>query len=268
VDCLLTWDDKKQAYVLDKISSCFSLRYERKSNKLSAEAKQALALAQKGTRQHDVQMADAHEDDGETEEGELGNDNLAEQLQRDLDARSGHTSPMAAEREIRREPGMSRSNSNTGLGLIYAGGLHEEVITPRGSPFVDRTAKAFPTRSNDLTHSTHMRSTPGMSPVSVANSPRPTGLESSLSSAWRPPAQRANVALTFDEDDDDEEEEEDSDEEEEEEDENEDDDDDLDAFARELEGSLMEPSSAVEEEVEAPATLARTRRASNRNRRT
>lgn len=243
------------------------MRYERKSTRLSAEAKRAIVPAAEGDGpQEDVEMTQG---DGEeqAEEGEIGDD-FADQLQRDLDSQSGHTSP--AIRPSSQEPGMSRSNSHTGLGLINAGGLHEEVITPRGSPYVDRTAKAFnsTSRNNDVMHSAHLRSTPAMSPVSAANSPRPTGLESSLSSTWRPPAQRSNVALTFDdEDEDDEEEDDDSEEEEEEDDEEEDDDDDdLDAFARELEGNLMDPSNVEEEAAEPPAPVVRTRRASNRNR--
>lgn len=236
-------------------------------------------MVEKEDEDDDVQMA---HDDEQQWDGEGGSDDFARQLQQDLEA-IGEDS--TADGHSRDKPeheaeDSSPKRSRTGLGLVGANGLQDEVITPRGSPYIDRPTKALgaaaATSQVTAPNSVQMRSTPGMSPASVANSPRPTGLESSLSATWRPPAQRSNVALAYDEDeeeDDDDDEESEEDEEEEEEEEEEDttaaqqaagDDDDLDAFARQLEGSLMEPPTPVDEK---PSSSVRTRRASTRSKR-
>lgn len=160
----------------------------------------------------------------------------------------------------------------TRMGLGLTGLEQEEVITPRGSPYIDRPSKhsgaaAFvhiaPSSTTPAT--SQFRGTPGMSPASMANSPRP-GFESNLLSSWKPPAQRNNMAIAYDEDDDDDDDDDDEEEsEEEEDDEEEDDDQDLEAFARQLEGSLMEPNTPKEENQNtAPQTSSRPRRASAR----
>lgn len=295
VDCVLIWDDRRQAYVLDRITSIFSLKFDRKHTKLSKEAKDAFSTESNQHRRtsgrtsalgleipeqeletrssillddeeeegEDTEMhtVEAKQDQEAEKEGE-SDDDLARQLQLDLeeldtDQDNGHST--------------SPKGIKTGLGLVGAHGHlmnSEEVITPRGSPYLDKSSKlnnsntqnapgSVPTSTNIPT-TTQMRSTPGMSPLSVANSPRPTGLESSLSATWRPPAQRSAVAMAYDEDEDDEDDDEDESEDEDEDDEEEGavaaqaggeaDDDDLDEFARQLDSSMMEPPTPIEEE--------------------
>ena len=144
----------------------------------------------------------------------------------------------------------SQQDMRTGLGLLDNSLLREDVITPRGSPYIDRPKNQFGgSRSNrvqskngtsdqQLTGSMS-RSTTIVSPPSLTNSPRPAGLESTLSTSgtWRPPPQRSNVAIAYDEEDD--ESDEDEEDEEDEDEEEEDDDDDLDDYARQLESSLQ-----------------------------
>lgn len=323
VDCILVWDEKRQAYILDRLSSSFSLKFDRKQTKLSKEAKEILLMQpkQRGRSsgrtsalgldipEQELEEEAAIVDEEEEEEGqdtemhpvgkshekeeedEEDSDELAKQLEREMeemDTDQRASTNQGGEKESEFSP----DRTKTGLGLVGAHGHlmnQEEVITPRGSPYLDKTSRLHNSNTQNgpasgptsaiISNSTQMRSTPGMSPLSVANSPRPTGLESSLSATWRPPAQRSNVAMAYDEDDEEEEEDDDEsedDEEEEEEDEaaNENaigsreaaDDDDLDAFARELEGSLMEPPTPVEEERSA-SSIVKGRRSSTRTKR-
>ncbi|PWN35161.1 uncharacterized protein FA14DRAFT_160430 [Meira miltonrushii] len=318
VDCVLVWDDRRQAYVLDRITSSFSLKFDRKHTKLSKEAKDAFSAESNQRRrssgrtsalgldipeqeletQLDTFYVDDEEEEGEdsemhitekkpnkdaVEEGE-SDDDFARQLQLDLEE-------MDTDQRESTDQDNGRDSSpkgiKTGLGLVGAHGHlmnSEEVITPRGSPYLDRSSKlqnsnthnapgSVPTSANIPT-TTQMRSTPGMSPLSVANSPRPTGLESSLSATWRPPAQRSAVAMAYDEDEDDEDDDDDESEDEEDDEEEEGavaapaggeaDDDDLDEFARQLDSSMMEPPTPIEDEKPAPT---KGRRSSTRTKR-
>lgn len=326
VDCVLVWDDRRQAYILDRITSSFSLKFDRKHTKLSKEAKDAFSAAESKNNKRtstrtsalglnipeqelevpsSISFDNDEEEEGQDtdmqplsretelvgEEEEDDSDEFARQLQLDLEEMD---TDQREDTDQEREKGHDSSpkHTKTGLGLV---GVHghvmnqEEVITPRGSPYLDRTSKlqnsntqnpgSVPTSVN-IPNSTQMRSTPGMSPLSVANSPRPTGLESSLSATWRPPAQRSAVAMAYDEDEDDEEEDEsdDDDDDEDDDDEGEEegggavtkdggeaDEDDLDEFARQLEGSLMEPPTPIEEEKS--STTTKGRRSSTRTKR-
>lgn len=250
-----------QSYVLDRLSFTFSFKYDRSHSKLSHEAKEVLSKHIAATditmprvetsalgldltspnqsnldKEPERQMEEANKAEEDEEEEEF-----ARQLELGLEesATDGQGKDSSIEDE-------STPQAKLGLGLLESNGLREDVITPRGSPYIDRPkshremtkSNLGPTRglkSNPVTSTA--RSTPVVSPSSITHSPRPVGLDSVLSSSstWKPPTQRSNVAIAYDEDEEEEsEEEEDEDDEEEEE-----DDDDLDAYARQLESSLQ-----------------------------
>jgi hypothetical protein len=269
--------------VLDRVASILSFKYDRGHNKLSDKARNGLdevllhpgseslestasafelnVTASERAASPSINMIRERQDHpGGDDKGSVGHDDdsedddeaeFAKQLEMGLEgftADEEHKDSSMEELDVASPP-----RARTGLGLLEHTGTRGDVITPRGSPYIDRpkshreTAKsnlgqAKVSLASQIGNST-ARSTPVVSPVSQANSPRMAGLDSALTSSsnWKPPAQRTNVAIDYDidEEESDEDEEEDDDEDDEEEEDDEEDDGDLDDYARQLESSLQ-----------------------------
>lgn len=151
--------------------------------------------------------------------------------------------------EAGKDSPLDPAQAKTGLGITRGTTqLRNDIITPRGSPYIDRPKGQLDTpnpsvrglMSSQFASNNTARSTPVVSPRSLVNSPRISGIDSVVtsSSSWKPPPQRSNVAIAYDEDDEEGDDESEDDEEDGEE-EEEEDDDDFDSFARQLESSLQ-----------------------------
>ena len=268
--------------MLDRLASSFSFKYDRGHTKLSDQARASLSnrtsmpratppLPSTGALGLDLSTTEAltgeamtidaelqqtstsqHDEHQRIEAGKAGDDDddeaeFARQLELGLE--SFATDSDGKESSLDAEPA-AMARAKTGLGLLEGSGLREDVMTPRGSPYIDRPTGQWGTSKSNLSQTKGLigrkaidsaaLSTPVVSPSSIANSPR-TGLDSTLSvsSTWKPPAQRSNVAIAYDEDEDDDDGDEESDDDEEDDDDDDDDDDDLDAYARQLESSLQ-----------------------------
>lgn len=268
-----------QSYILDRLSSTFTFKYDRGHGKLSEAARKVLSDPSPSTRSPTnnamqgalgLDLADstqsaattpmeekahvmalAEDDTDQGIENDDDDESFARQLERGLEG-------FAADDETGKDSNLEDGDSpsppiaKTGLGITQGNNtMQDSIITPRGSPYIDRpqarqaTSKTTMSQSrgplsSQMLASSTARSTPVVSPRSLANSPRPSGFDSTLpsSSSWKPPAQRSNVAIAYDEDEEEGDEESD-DEEEDEEDDEEDDEVDLDAYARQLESSLQ-----------------------------
>ncbi|UZJ56969.1 hypothetical protein CBS101457_006289 [Exobasidium rhododendri] len=281
VDCVLVWDEDSQSYLLEQIDSTLSFRYDRGHTRLSEKAREAFDkfppgsaseaatsvrgashISERATLRSDAaNHQQQNESDGEMVAKDGGISDEATTFERNLE--SGLEGLTADEEdkdssmeELDETNAVSPQRARTGLGLLEDSGLREDVLTPRGSPYIDRpkSQSQWDTTRSNLNHnksnlatqvtSSMTRSTSVVSPTSNVNSPRTVGLDSALSvsSSWKPPAQRSNVAIAYDEDEEDEGEEESEEDEEEDDDDDEDDeeaDGDLDDFARQLESSLQ-----------------------------
>jgi hypothetical protein len=262
-----------QSYILDRLSSTFTFKYDRASSKLSDAAIKGLsgnapaklspsmetmasalgleltgssqAVSDSDDRSEPKPLAPNQEDQGLDDDDD---DSFVRQLELGLEEFATDEAGKDSSMEEKDSP-PEQIQAKTGLGITRGTNhLRDSIITPRGSPYIDRPKEQLDTpkppikglMSSQFASTNTARSTPVVSPPSLVNSPRISGIDSVLtsSSSWKPPPQRSNVAIAYDEDDEEGDDESDDDDEDGEDDE-EDDDDDFDSFARQLESSLQ-----------------------------